>query len=256
MVPAFPYSWNASAYDSANSFVSKFGEDVVTLLDPGPGERILDLGCGTGTLTRLIDSKEANVTGIDASEEMIAQARKSYAGMDFTCIRAEDYYADGTYDAIFSNAALHWMLNVEQTIARMYANLRRGGRLVAEMGGKGNVGSIHAALKSNLEKRNIYGLEQNLWYFPSLGEYTSLLEKAGFRVVYAVHFNRPTVLDDPQDGIKDWVRMFGRNFLEHQTPQQQEELLTDVQNDLRPLLHHGGKWHADYKRLRFIAIKE
>lgn len=256
MVPAFPYSWNASEYDSGNSFVSKYGEDVVALLDPGPGERILDLGCGTGTLTHLIQSREANVTGIDASEEMISQARKSYPEMDFICLPAQNYHADNTYDAIFSNAALHWMLDVEQTIERMYANLHRGGRLVAEMGGRGNVASIHDALKSNLEKRNIHGLEQSLWYFPSLGEYTTLLEKAGFRVVYAVHFNRPTELSDPQNGIKDWVRMFGRNFLVGQNETQQEELLDDVQNELRPILFRGGKWYADYRRLRFIAIKE
>ena len=249
--------WDAKLYDDKHSFVFKYGEDLVDLLDPKSGEKILDVGCGTGHLTNLITESGAHVTGIDNSAEMIDKARKEYPNIDFEVLSATNFHFEKKFDAIFSNAALHWVLEKEKAIDCMYENLKPNGRLVLEMGGKENVRSISNAIKNALikfgsaEKANI-----NLWYFPSISEYTSLLEAKGFRVTYAAHYDRETELKDNTNGIKDWIKMFGSSLLKNIDEKIADKLLNEIQDSLRATNFRNAKWYADYKRLRIVAIKE
>lgn len=253
-------TWNTSLYDNKHDFVFKYGEYLVQqLLTPQEGERILDIGCGTGYLTSLIAASGAMVTGMDSSIDMIAKARNEYPHLPFRLASVTDFDFNESFDALFSNAVLHWVTEKEQAIQCMYKNLRPGGRLVLEMGGKGNVQLILRALNNALIA---YGYPQNanrdqeIWYYPSLSEYTGLLEKQGFRVTYAAHYNRETELKDAQDGIKDWVHMFCGALLEGVAEDAKEKILENAQETLRQTQFRNQKWYADYKRLRVVAIKE
>jgi trans-aconitate 2-methyltransferase len=250
-------TWNSSLYNKKHDFVFKYGEYLVQMLTPQEGERILDVGCGTGYLTNLIANSGAMVTGMDNSIDMIAKARNEYPHLPFRLASVTDFNFNESYDALFSNAVLHWVTEKEQAVKSMYNNLKPGGRLVLEMGGKGNVQTIIQALKKALIDHG-YKQQANreLWYFPSLSEYTSLLEKQGFRVTYAAHYNRETELKDTQQGIKDWINMFGSAFLQGIDTAAKDTILDDVEETLRQTQFRNQKWYADYKRLRVVAIKE
>ena len=253
---AIDTNWNTDLYDEKHAFVFKYGEDLVDVLKPQPGERILDLGCGTGYLTNIIALSGAEVVGIDSSLEMISKAKLQYPELKFKVQSATEFHFDEPFNAIFSNAVLHWVLEKEKAIECMYRNLKRSGRLVLEMGGKHNVEKIINALQSSLIKHGFTEqAAKELWYFPSISEYTGLLEKRGFRVTYAAHFNRETKLSDTENGIKDWVKMFGAAFLKEIEEGKIEEILNEVQTALQPTHFRNGSWYADYKRLRIIAIK-
>jgi trans-aconitate methyltransferase len=248
--------WNACLYDESFSFVSKYGEDLADLLDPKPGENILDLGCGTGYLSNRIAGSGAIVTGMDNSAEMIEKAKIAYPRLDFRLMSAVDFQFEKPFDAIFSNAALHWIREKERVVDCMYKNLKNRGRIVMEMGGKNNVDSILKALKKVLIKNGFSGQsEKQIWYFPSLSEYTGILENRGFRVLYATHFDRETALTGNENGLKDWLGMFGGSLFEKIDPSTVEKLLDQVQELLRPTNFVNDHWIADYKRLRIIAIK-
>src|ERR1700690_4298740 len=169
--------WNANLYDDKHSFVFKYGEDLVEMLKPQAGERILDLGCGTGYLTSIIAASGAVVVGIDNSIEMVAKAKAEYPQLEFQVQNATDFHFEEHFDAVFSNAVLHWVLEKEKAVECIYNNLKKQGRLVLEMGGRNNVAKIIKALQKSLIR---HGYQKNaaipLWYFPSLGEYASLLE--------------------------------------------------------------------------------
>jgi len=250
-------TWNSSLYDNKHDFVFKYGEHLVQMLTPQEGERILDVGCGTGHLTNLIASTGAFVTGMDSSIDMIAKARNEYPHLPFAVASVTSFSFDEPFDAMFSNAVLHWVNDKESAIECMYNNLKPGGRLVLEMGGKGNNEKILGALRSALIK---HGYKENaareMWYFPSLSEYTGLLEKQGFRVTHAAHYNRETELKDTEQGIKDWLNMFCSAFFEGIDNDSKDAILEEVQGTLRQTQYKNNKWYADYKRLRVVAIKE
>ncbi|MEI5985036.1 MULTISPECIES: class I SAM-dependent methyltransferase [Sphingobacterium] len=248
--------WNPNLYDQKHGFVSQYGEDVIKLLAPLKNELILDLGCGTGDLTNRIQLEGATVMGTDFSEEMIRKAKEKYPSIKFTVEDARNIDYKETLDAVFSNAALHWMLEKEAVIKSVYKSLKKGGRFVAEFGGKGNVEKIRLALKNILaETGNQEIAEKEIWYFPSISEYATLLEKNGFQVVYAVLFERETLLAD-KDGVKNWLKMFATSYLENLDPETAENILDEVQEKIRPTNLRDDNWYADYVRLRFIAIKE
>ncbi|BCJ86317.1 methyltransferase domain-containing protein [Effusibacillus dendaii] len=248
--------WNACLYDKKIGFVSELGKGVVDLLDPQPGEQILDVGCGTGDLSAEVKKRGAVPVGIDLSEKMIEQARSKYPSIRFEVANAETFRIESTFDAVFSNAALHWMRHPEQVAESIWLALRPGGRFVAEFGGKGNVETIIRGIGEVLaESYGINADERNPWYFPSVGEYGSLLEAQGFRVIYAVHFDRPTVLQD-DEGMMDWLNMFADDFLQGFTERERTEAQKQIVARLRPILYQAGKWMADYKRIRVMAIKE
>ena len=249
--------WNASLYDDKHSFVFKYGEDLVELLRPKNGERILDLGCGTGYLTSLIAASGATVIGIDNSIEMVTKAKTEYPNLEFQVQSATDFHFDEHFDAIFSNAVLHWILEKEKAVDCIYENLKRQGRLVLEMGGRNNVMKIIKALQKSLVKNGfVENAEMTLWYFPTLGEYTSLLESKGFRVNYAIYYDRETKLNDDKDGIKDWVKMFAAYYFNGIEENIVEDIITDVQDLLEPTNYRNGSWYADYRRLRLVALKQ
>ena len=249
--------WNANLYDDKHSFVFKYGEDLVKVLKAREGENILDVGCGTGYLTNLIAGSGAYVTGIDNSKEMIAKAEYQYPNIEFKLVAADNFDFKHSFDAVFSNATLHWVLNKQEAIDSIYKSLKPGGRFIMEMGGKDNVKNIINALKITLLKHGFAKQSgMKVWYFPSLSEYTSLLESKGFRVTYASHYDRETKLKDSVNGIKDWLKMFGGTFLKDIDENVVDEIMTEVQDLLRPTHFRNGNWFADYKRLRVVAIKK
>lgn len=248
--------WDAGLYDHQHGFVSKYGEDIVNLLAPQPGETILDLGCGTGDLANLIATHGSQVTGMDHSPEMIAAAKEKYPGIRFDQGSASDFAYDTPFDAVFSNATLHWVLEYTEAVTCIYDALKPNGRFVAELGGKGNVANIVNALQVQLRKRGYTALADTpVWYFPSLSEYCLLLEQNGFRVVFAAHFDRETLLDTA-DGVKNWIRMFGKSFLKGIAAEEVDAIVTEAEEMIRHSNFKNGQWFADYVRLRFIAIKE
>ncbi|MBS7566259.1 methyltransferase domain-containing protein [Mucilaginibacter sp. Bleaf8] len=249
--------WNAELYDDKHAFVFQFGENVLELLDVKTGERILDIGCGTGYLTQQIQNQGGLAKGTDYSPEMIAQAKVNYPDVDFAVADASNFSEDGQYDAIFSNAALHWIHNQDGMMQSVYNALKPGGRFVAEMGGKGNVAKLIAATQQVLVQHGYAEqAKTQIWYFPSLGEYTSRLEKHGFRVTFAVHFDRKTPLQDGDQGVAKWIKMFGSQYFTGIPEAEQTQLLQEITAILEPHYNENGQWYADYKRLRFIAIKE
>jgi len=247
--------WNADLYDNKHQFVSKYGEDVIEWLQPKAGEKIIDVGCGTGQLANEIAIKGAVVTGIDKSPDMIAKAKSAYPNIQFEVKDVTDFAFEDAFDAAFSNATLHWVNEKEKAIACMYNSLKDEGRLILEMGGKGNVQSITDAIRQIVKA---HGLESTtpaeFWYFPSLSEYTTLLEKQGFRVTSAIHFDRPTVLEG-EDGMKNWINMFGGFFFRNNTEEQKHTVIDQAVELLRATNYHDGVWYADYVRLRVKAIK-
>lgn len=255
------HQWNPKLYNNKHSFVYHYGEDLVKLLNPKANERILDLGCGLGQLTFKISKLAKEVVGMDKSPEMISGAKSKFPGINFQIGDAADFIFAEKFNSIFSNATLHWVKNYKGAIKCMFENLMPNGKIVLEFGGKGNVQIIVDQLKYSLLKRNyLANSKLDPWYFPSIGEYATELEKVGFRVIMAQHFNRPTALADENTGIIDWISMFGKMFFVNVAQKQAEEIKNEVQEMLktRCLVKVNGKnkWIADYKRIRIVAIKD
>lgn len=245
--------WNADLYKNKHAFVFEYGNSLIDWLQPAAGEEVLDLGCGTGELTARLAANGASVTGIDSSASMIDSARRHFPGIRFLVANAAAFSLPYRFDAIFSNAALHWVLDKEGAAACMYRHLKPGGRLVLEMGGKGNVSDILQSLEKTMQQ---YGYTcPPYWYFPSVGEYASLLEKQGFRVNQVHFFDRPTELADPENGIVEWLEMFGAPLLEQVPEKDRQPILQQAQEALRPTNYRNGKWYTNYVRLRLKAEK-
>ncbi|MFN7921094.1 MAG: class I SAM-dependent methyltransferase [Bryobacteraceae bacterium] len=228
---------NAELYQSDHSFVWKYGEGLLPLLAPREGEWILDVGCGTGELTAKIAAAGAHVVGVDLSADMIAKARAQHPGIEWVNSGVVEYQPEREFDAVFSNAALHWVHDADGAVTTIARALRPGGRFVAEFGGAGNCQAVTGAT----------GVHP--WYFPSIGEYAPILERHGFEVSRAELYDRWTELEDPVDGLKNWIRMFGKGM------PQDDESLEKLQEQLRPVLFRDGKWWMDYRRIRVVALK-
>lgn len=246
--------WNASLYDDKHSFVWKMAAALLELLDAKPGEHILDLGCGTGHLTDKIAAGGASVIGIDNSAEMVHQAREQYPSLRFEVMDARELTFPGPFDAVFSNATLHWIKEPEKVIAAISKILRPGGRFVAEFGGKGNVAGLTSAVQRACRKLSLSVPAPDAWYFPSIAEYSTLLERHRLEVTYAYLFDRPTPLEDGQRGLQNWLNMFGSAFGEP-FPTRDESLLAAIEQEARPALYRDGHWTMDYRRLRLVAHK-
>jgi trans-aconitate methyltransferase len=249
------HQWNARLYDSRHSYVFQYGEDVLKLLAPQAGERILDLGCGTGHLTRKIADAGASVIGIDRAETMIEQARQNYPELRFLVADATDFTFDEPFDAVFSNAVLHWIPAAEDVAACIWRALKPGGRFVAEFGGKSNIQAVETAVYAALQTLGHPDLRLPPYYFPSTGEYTTLLERQGFRVTFAAHFDRPTPVDG-EDGLQSWLEMYLNNIVSALPEATRAPFFRQVEVRLRPTQYHDGTWYIDYVRLRVVAIKE
>ena len=259
--PASQKRWNPALYDSKHSFVWKYGQDLIELLAPQPGERILDLGCGTGHLTSQLALAGASVTGLDHSPAMIQQARLNYPDLVFVEGDAAGFAFPEPFDGVFSNAALHWVKRAEEVVVCVARALKPGGRFVAEFGGKGNIRAIHVALLRALDELgDELGLakdsEWNPWYYPSIGEYASLLELHGLAVRHAVLFDRPTPLEEGDRGLRLWLEMFAGDLLDTLPPEARERTIQSVERQLRPSRFCDGSWIADYARIRVLACRE
>jgi trans-aconitate 2-methyltransferase len=245
--------WNAALYEDKHSFVWKHGASLVALLAPQAGERILDLGCGTGHLTAQIAEAAGHVIGIDSSPAMIEQARRTYPGLQFEVADARSFRFPIAFDAVFSNAVLHWIKEAEQVVHCVHQALKPGGRFVVEFGGHGNVRAIATALRHAAEASRCDPFDLP-WYFPSIGEYAALLERGGLEVTSAVLFDRPTPLEGEQ-GMRDWITMFAGQVLGRVAAGGREEFLDRIEAELRPVLYRDGTWFADYRRLRVVACR-
>ncbi|MEL7215688.1 MAG: class I SAM-dependent methyltransferase, partial [Pseudomonadota bacterium] len=243
--------WNAAEYEATARFVSDLGAPVLDLLAPIRGERILDLGCGDGALTAKILEAGAEVIGLDASRDMVAAARAR--GVDARVSDGHSFELGETFDAVFSNAALHWMTEPDRVLSAVARHLEPGGRFVAEQGGHGNVAAIRTALIAVLERYGCRTDLKDVWYFPGVDEQRARLDAAGFDVTEIGLIPRPTRV---AAGVGAWLDVLAAPAMAKLDQDVRARAILDIETLLRPALCDSqGHWTADYVRLRFRAVK-
>ncbi len=243
-----PNDWNPGRYARHAGFVPALARDLVTLANPAPGDRVLDLGCGDGVLAVDLVARGARVVGLDASAAMVEAARAR--GIDAVLGTAERLPFDAEFDVVFSNAVLHWTRDIDAVLAGVVRALRPGGRFVGEFGGDGCVASIRSAAAAVLERRGIPAPVAP-WYFPSAETFAAALVRAGFTADRVWLFPRPTVLPT---GVVGWLETFGGPLLDAVPPADRADIAAEIQASLPPAnRNEAGAWVADYVRLRFVA---
>ncbi len=242
--------WNAKRYEEDAKFVRDLGDEVIALLEPKAGERILDLGCGEGSLTLKIVESGAVVTGIDSSYAMVEKSRAKGIEAYVRSARELDFYE--AFDAVFSNAVLHWVPQAEDVAEGVYRSLKGGGRFVAEFGGEGNVATIMNAIEKLFDDHPEWGVFENRWYFPSAQAYRQVLEQAGFREVHTQIIPRPV----PIKSIENWLELFGEGIMKEMSNDQRRDFRSKLTDMLRSKLYDVDRgWWADYVRIRVKAVK-
>lgn len=245
--------WDAQRYLDRHGFIIERGQALIDLLAPQAGERVLDLGCGTGDIAAAIAASGADVVGVDASPAMIASARARFPEQDFRIADAAELSFEEAFDAVFSHAVLHWVTRPADAARGIARALKPGGRLVAEFGGHRNCAALEAGFAQALLQ--VAGRPYpSPWYFPRLPDYTGLLEDIGLVVRAAWHFELPTPLKG-SDGLRQWIIQFLPHHLDGLSDAEHEAVLTATEAALRPAIWHDGAWWADYRRLRVVAEK-
>lgn len=244
-------TWNLDDYMNNARFVPQLASDVVAWLAPRPGERILDVGCGDGALTEKLAQMGANVVGVDASPELLAAARAR--GLNVHLADAQTLPFDREFDAVFSNATLHWVRDHGAAARGAYRALVTGGRFVGEFGGHGNVAAICTAFRAVAAKWGLSELAMP-WTYPTTEEFEAVLTTAGFRIGKVALIPRPTPLPT---GMSGWLQTFASRLVGQFPEGTREQVLQEVEAALRwSMCDSRGRWHADYVRLRFEAFKE
>lgn len=244
-------SWHATQYSEHASFVADLGSSVVTLLNPLPGECILDLGCGDGTLTEKLKKLGASVFGIDSSQSMIDAAKEK--GLDGSVMNGEHLAFHEEFDAVFSNAALHWMTDYQSVVKGVYEALKPNGRFVGEFGGHGNIQCIINAMREIFTENPRFGEFSIPWYFPTDREYANVLTANGFRINSIGLIPRPTPL---KSGVREWLKIFANYLISELDNDEAEDFLVSVEDRVKAnLFSESHGWTADYVRLRFSASK-
>jgi trans-aconitate methyltransferase len=244
-------TWRPENYKTHASFVSQGGTSVVDLLHVRSGERILDVGCGEGSLAEKLKGLGAEVVGVDSSPSMI-EATKS-RGINALVMSGDSLTFDSEFDAVFSNAALHWIPNYEGVVRSVFSALKPGGRFVGEFGAHGNIKCIVEAMERVVEANPEFGRFENPWFFPTVTEYSAALRAGGFQVDHIETFPRPTPLTT---GIKEWLKIFADHAISGLSENQTTRFLNEVEEMVRPYLYTAEDgWVADYVRLRFVATK-
>jgi trans-aconitate methyltransferase len=252
-----PKRWDADGYDQSFRFVTSYGQSVLEDLAVQPGERVLDLGCGTGELTARIAELGGQVVGLDHDADMISRARERYPTLRFEQADGQTFERPAglpPVDAVFSNAALHWMLRPADVIARVRAALRPGGRFVAEAGGEGNVARVELALHGARAEAGLPP-RPSPWFFPSIATYARLLADGGLEPRRMWLFDRPTPLAEGESALVDWMKMFASPLLDDLPEPARARLLARAAELARPALFREGRWSVDYRRLRFVAVR-
>lgn len=245
--------WNAADYAANAGFVPALGNAALELLAPKPGEAILDLGCGDGVLTKRIADAGADVLGVDASEAMLAAARGF--GLQVEVADGQALPFDRRFDAVFSNAALHWMPNQQAVAEGVFRALKPGGRYVGECGGFMNIAAIRTALRAVLKAHGYSPESGGGQTYLTAEAFTAIQQAAGFGEVEAGLIARPTPLPT---GIRGWLKTFRAGFLDESgVPEAaRARVIDEIEALLVPVLRDGaGNWQADYVRLRWQAQK-
>lgn len=248
-------NWDADKYTSDFSFVHQYGNSVIDLIDADKNSTVLDLGCGNGALSKNLYDKGYIIKGIDASKELLDIAGKNYPDIEFILADATSFTLPEPVDVVFSNAVFHWIDKERQKdmLKCVYNALKENGQFIFEFGGYGNNQLIHGALEAIFaEYKYTYKMP---FYFPTIGEYAILLERAGFGVRYAVLFDRLTELKG-EHGLKDWINMFVKTpFSVIENENEKAAIIDKSVENLRDILYKDGKWYADYVRIRMKAIR-
>ena len=246
-------AWNPSHYDRAGAFVPKLAADLLDLLAPKAGERVLDLGCGTGDLTQQLAAAGARVVGLDASSAMVDEAHRKHPHLSFSVGDGQELAFEQEFDAVFSNATLHWMPRADAVAAGVARALRPGGRFVAEFGGARCVQTVRSAVQAELAALGIEGHGTPAWFFPTVPRYSRILDEAGLFVRSALWFERPTRLEGA-GGLATWLELFCLPLLKA-LGERRDALVAGVENRCRAQLFRDGDWWLDYTRLRVVAFK-
>ena len=245
--------WDAECYQRWAAYVPELGYDVIGLLDPRPGERVLDLGCGEGMLTAHMAACGCSVVGVDRDAGFVKATRQR----GLFALQADARHLvgpelpAGSFDAVFSNAALHWIPEAAAVVTNVRRLLRDGGRFVGELGGAGNIATVRQALHQALHRHGINGASRDPWFFPTADTYRHLLEDHGFQVTEIRLFPRPTPLPGP---LSRWMETFAATFLDTLEPATRQAIVAEVSKTTAPqLCSPDGVWTMDYVRLRFRA---
>lgn len=245
-------NWDSEKYTDHFQFVHKYGEGVADLLTVPEGSFVLDLGCGNGAITQKLKEKGFRVLGIDASESMLEKAKELHPDLDFRLDDACAFRLEKKADAIFSNAVFHWIDDHDRLVRNISSNLKTGGQLVFEFGGKGCADTVHHALEKAFANRGLKYV--NRFHFRSIGEFAPILEKHGFRVEYASLYDRPTE-QIGENGLANWIHMFVGSAFEGVDAVTRDEIISQTEKICRPKLYINGKWYVDYVRIQMKAVK-
>ncbi len=243
--------WDSALYDTQHDFVAEYGKGLLDFIAPDASQSILDLGCGTGTLTDQLSTRAGSVVGVDASPEMIDRAKQRFPRLVFMVGDALNLPFAHQFDIVFSNAVFHWIPDHDRLLKSIHRALKAHGRLICEFGARGNVATIEAAFSRACEE---YGhAHAGRFTFPTAEAFARLLEDNGFTCEQVVAYDRPTLLRGGEQGLRTWMRQFFAADLGMMTEKDREALLERVEHLTRAALWNGSVWVADYRRLRVLA---